>query len=549
MLEHTESNATARDGEQPPACEPAKKENQRGFMGDIGAGGEHFFMGFCSVDGVTANKSNADKHGWDVFVEVEQETSELTQLTLHEPIIAGKVQVKSTRTTSIKVDVTLSNLRKMATSPLPSFYVLMDFSQGFYSPRAFIRHVDEALIREILERVNAHIIAGKAERLHKLTLRIDFGLGREMKLSEPSTFKTAVLRAVGRSPAEYTDKKLMFLKTVGFEDGGHTLHFQLEGMENLTAMVNATLGMGGSVALQNMQFSTRRFGHEDPSSRRESSTGSMEIMPVTPAAKGTLTFRELSTGASAQVDACAYFSPMHEYLPQHLKKIRFDCGTFDWVMNEGGTNAQFTATLDPDLPVNLEELAHFFQVVCLMHAPKNLSIDMDFQGQHSTVVVKNGIGLPDYSQALETADMLLKMKSFFADRGNLVISATELMRNDRNIRGLSALLNRDAGANITFRHEADEPFEAACLTPLTLLIAGKCYLVVLAMFGDMSRIEHGRYTVATTGFDVLYKTVFREEDLTVEKVFRQIEPLITDYKHALPIVNLVPAMLNRSLDN
>ncbi|SDU91617.1 hypothetical protein SAMN05216558_0649 [Pseudomonas vancouverensis] len=138
-------------------------------MGDIGAGGEHFFMAFCSVDAVTANKSNADKHGWDVFVEVEQEASELTQLTLHEPIIAGKVQVKSTRTTSLKVDVTLSNLRKMATSPLPSFYVLMDFSQGLYSPRAFIRHVDESLIREILERVNTHIIAGKAEKLHKLS--------------------------------------------------------------------------------------------------------------------------------------------------------------------------------------------------------------------------------------------------------------------------------------------------------------------------------------------------------------------------------------------
>ncbi|PWK45894.1 hypothetical protein C7534_101495 [Pseudomonas sp. OV226] len=69
-------------------------------------------MGFCSVDGVTANKSSADKHGWDVFVEVEQETGTLTLITLHKPIIGGKVQVKSTRTTSLKVDVTLSNLRK-----------------------------------------------------------------------------------------------------------------------------------------------------------------------------------------------------------------------------------------------------------------------------------------------------------------------------------------------------------------------------------------------------------------------------------------------------
>ncbi|WP_223434648.1 MULTISPECIES: hypothetical protein [unclassified Pseudomonas] len=517
-------------------------------MGDIGAGGEHFFMAFCSVDGVTANKSNADKHGWDVFVEVEQETSELTQLTLHEPIIAGKVQVKSTRTTSLKVDVTLSNLRKMATSPLPSFYVLMDFSQGLYSPRAFIRHVDESLIREILERVNTHIIAGKAEKLHKLTLRIDFGLGREMRLSEPSTFKSEVLRAVGRSSAEYTDKKLTFLKTVGFEDGGHVMHFQLEGMENLTALVNASLGMGGSVQLQNLQFSTRRFGQVDPGSGRELSTGVMEITPAAPTARGTLTFRDLSTGASAQVNASAYASPMHAWLPEHLKILRFDCGPFDWLMNENGSSAQFTSTIDPDLPANLDELSNFFQIVCLLHSPKNLSIDMDFQGKQSSVTVKNGIGLPSYLPALETADLLLKIKSYFGDRGLLMVSVTELMRSHREIRGLWAFLSSAAGAHLNFRFdEAHEPFKAACLTPLAVTVGGKCYLALLSMFGDMSRLDNGRYTVATTGFDVLYKTVLREEEVNGEKILRQFERIIANYKHSLPVVNLVTAMLDHSL--
>lgn len=502
-------------------------------------------MGFCSVDGVTANKSNADKHGWDVFVEVEQGNGELTLMTLHEPIIAGKVQVKSTRTTSLKVDVALSNLRKMATSPLPSFYVLMDFSQGPYPQRAFIRHVDEPLIREILERVNTHIIAGKAERLHKLTLRVDFGLGREIWLSEPSTFKSEILRAIGSSPAEYTDKKSMFLKNVGFEDGRHAMHFQLEGMENLTVLVNATLGMGGSVELQNMQFSTKRFDHEDPRSRSELSAGVMELTPAAPAAKGTLTFRDLSTGASASVGASAFFSPKHEWLPKSLKKIRFDCRTFDWFMNEDGSSAQFTATLDPDLPVDLDELANFLQIVCLLRTPKSLSIDMDFCGFQTSIVVKNGIGLPDYSRALETADILLKMKSYFADRENLTTSATELLRNDQEIRAISAFLNSEARANISFRFvEAHEPFDAAWLVPLALRVGEKCYLAVVAIFGDMSRSEQGRYTVTTTDFDVLYKTVLRENELNTEKILLRLEPITANFKHSLPIVNLVPVMLD-----
>lgn len=68
------------------------------------------------------------------------------------------------------------------------------------------------------------------------------------------------------------------------------------------------------------------------------------------------------------------------------------------------------------------------------------------------------------------------------------------------------------------------------------------------MFGDMSQSEQGRYTIATTGFDVLYKTVLREEELNSEKVLRRLEPIIANYKHSLPIVNLVSAMLDRSLN-
>ncbi|MGJ7512764.1 hypothetical protein ACSFE6_00095 [Pseudomonas baetica] len=72
-------------------------------------------------------------------------------------------------------------------------------------------------------------------------------------------------------------------------------------------------------------------------------------------------------------------------------------------------------------------------------------------------------------------------------------------------------------------------------------------MAALAMFGDMSRSGQGRYTVATTGFDALYKTVLSEEELNGDKILRQLEPIIDNYKPPLPTVNLVPAMLDLSL--
>lgn len=154
-------------------------------MGDIGTGGELHFMVLCTDGGLTANKSQTDRHGWDVLIELEQPAGFLSQSTLHEPIIAGSVQVKSTRSKKLTVDVTLSNLRKMATTPLPSFYVLVDYSEGPVPHRAFIRHVDESLIGQILKRVSAHVTDGSGHLLHKKTLRIDFSRGQEISLKDP----------------------------------------------------------------------------------------------------------------------------------------------------------------------------------------------------------------------------------------------------------------------------------------------------------------------------------------------------------------------------
>ncbi|RLU08377.1 hypothetical protein CS078_15915 [Pseudomonas prosekii] len=60
-------------------------------------------------------------------------------------------------------------------------------------------------------------------------------------------------------------------------------------------------------------------------------------------------------------------------------------------------------------------------------------------------------------------------------------------------------------------------------------------------------VDSGRYVVATTVLDALYKTVLREEEVNGEKILRQFEQIIANYKHSLPIVKLVTAMLYHSL--
>ncbi|MGE8303333.1 MAG: hypothetical protein ACN6PW_02650 [Pseudomonas kermanshahensis] len=514
-------------------------------MSDIGSAGEHFFMGFCFADGVNANKCGADKNGWDVIVEVDQDPRQLSQHTLHEPIITAKVQVKSTRKKSLKVDVTLSNLRKMATSPLPTFYVLLDFSEGAPPRRAFLRHMNEALIKETLERVNALLVEGNAQKLHKSTMRVDFEQGREIALNDSDTFKRAVLDAVGRSASGYADRKSAFLRDVGTSDGSHLLRFEIQGIESLTALVNATLGMGGTIPLHSMQMSSKRFGMEDPGSRSMNEGGLIELGPIAPTAQGTLTFRNPATGASTQVAALAYMSPLHHALPKHLRRIRFDCGMFDWLINEDGSNAQFQTTLDPNQPVLLDDLCNFLQVMSLIHEPENLIVEVDLPGFHHSATIRNGTGVMNFSSLLEAADLLAKTKAFFQDRGALEVSVTDLLQLHTEVRGLTAYLHKEATLDLKFViDEQPDLNEATCLVPLSLKVGTRYYIAVVAVSGKLGRAEDGRYHVFSSHYEILYKTVLRAQELSREKVLQQIEVLTERYAAPLPIVNLIPVMLN-----
>lgn len=509
-------------------------------------------MALCAADGITANQSHADRNGWDVLIEVDQDTASLTQQTLHEPVMTGTVQVKSTRSKSLKVNVTLSNLRKMATSSLPAFYLLMDYSRGQLPSRAFLIHVDEALIQRILERANIHLVAGEQNQLNKHKMTIDFSLGQELTLDGSVRLKTELLNAIGNSQAEYTDRKQRFLKSVGFENGSHLMRFNLVGEENLQAMINATLGKWGPVELQDIQIIAQRFGVEDPKSRRHASVATLVIEPSAPSTIGMLTLRNIRTGDSVEIDATFHVSALHSVLPSHMLQIRIDCGLFDWYINSDGTEAKFVSSLDPQAPVKLEDLCSFLQAIRLLTQPEGLSVDMDFNGRKASFKVNGGVGLPDYPGILEVAEALLELKMMFRDRGHLEVSVEELLQGSHDIRGFGAFLKKQVVGSVSFTVDGKtEPFAAVCLVPLELNVGDKHYLAVLAVSEEMTLLPNGRFSMPTSNFEVVYRSVFNSSERTSDTTLQQLQRVVDEYSHPLPIICLMelqaPASENRRL--
>ncbi|WP_031639690.1 hypothetical protein [Pseudomonas aeruginosa] len=507
---------------------------------DIGTGGEHYFMAVCATQGITANKSQTDRHGWDVLIEVDRAGVPLSQATLHEPVITGVVQIKSTTTSSLKVSVSLSNLRNLASSPLPAFYLLMDYSQGHVPTRAFLRHVDEDLIRQILKRVNKHTVAGDEGNLHKRTMQIDFALGQEIDLQEASALRTEFLRAIGNSQATYTDTKQRFLRSVGYEDGAGKIRFQLVGRESVEAMIEATMGRGGTVEMQDMLFALQRFGLEDPRSHHHTPVGTLVVDPSPAMATGTLTLRSRRTGDNVQVPAAAYVSAMYGSVPSHVLQARIDCGLFDWYLSADGASAKFASTLDPESPVKLEDLHAYLQIVAMLNQPEGLGVEFEFVGRpRITATINNGSNLPAFPGALELADSLLKIKTAFGDRGELNISLAELLEGYNVIWPFFAYMNNKASARVYWpAGDRTEAYEAIVVTKLDLTVDGKCYLAILAVSGQMTLQPDGRFSMPCKGFDPIYKTVLRADECQDEETLRHLQRVVDDYSHTLPVVRL-----------
>jgi hypothetical protein len=65
-------------------------------MRDLGRMGESAFSLWCSSAGLTANRSDVDKEGWDFLVEFQNNKAENPLLSdIHEAAYTSKVQVKA----------------------------------------------------------------------------------------------------------------------------------------------------------------------------------------------------------------------------------------------------------------------------------------------------------------------------------------------------------------------------------------------------------------------------------------------------------------------
>ena len=214
-------------------------------MRDLGKAGEDFFSGLCAISGMTANKAVSDRNGWDLYVEIDEENMFLDAMSLHEGQVETKIQVKTTDGKNKFVDVELSNLKKMVTTPVPAFYVLIGYEGGESPAAAYLYHVDKELIDRVLKKIASLVAVNPKVKLNKRTMRLNFT--QSITPLKGSRLREMMVSMIGGKSLKYIEQKTKYLESSGFEQGAHKLSFSIQGDDQLKQFIDMSLGFKGSL--------------------------------------------------------------------------------------------------------------------------------------------------------------------------------------------------------------------------------------------------------------------------------------------------------------
>ena len=145
---------------------------------DVGALGEKTLSLWASQVGITINKAQEDKRGWDYILEFSSHPR--TRADFHFPLdkdpslIICFVQVKSTDGRERSCSVKLSNWASLVKRPEPVFFLVLEFDHQDECQRAFLVHIGEEYIGKALKRLRE---AGpeKRDKLHEMTMDFSYG--------------------------------------------------------------------------------------------------------------------------------------------------------------------------------------------------------------------------------------------------------------------------------------------------------------------------------------------------------------------------------------
>ncbi len=459
--------------------------------------GESVFQMWCAGAGLTANPSDVDKTGWDYFVEFPF-LSSLSPESIHKSPIECKIQVKATDDRKGKISVTLSNLRRLITAQMPSFFVFIEFDGKSDAQNGYVVHVDNDMISNVLKRLHSIEQSDKENRFNHRTMTIHYNESHRLGKLDGATLKELLLSHIGNDMAKYVEAKNLHLKSTGYENGFGTINFVTGGKENILKLIDVSLGLEKFAEIKSFRGVNTRFGIKCKTPFIDAIDGKIEMPGVEPTTSGKIIFKSGKFDKGCSFSAKLYISQFNQMVPAEYAKARIEGEFFNIIFHPFTGEAEHSFSFGEGVYLEIHEFRHALILLRDLCTPnKIIYSEFDFNNfpkfSFNIEFHENKFQFADQLNALNSACNIL---SYFGVTEGVYASLNEISYYADEINQFSDVINSNeilCRAEFSAEDKTSiQEKEAACISLTSVQIGDHVFGIFVVILGDLIYSEEDK---------------------------------------------------------
>ena len=450
---------------------------------DLGGLGETKVEEWALQKGIVPNRVHYDKKGWDIFLEFPQAkiANRISYpLDIRPPEISCLVQVKATDKKIGRINrIKLTNWERMAKSPLPCFFTVIEYDGKEDPQRAYIVHMGEYWIEKTLERLR-ELEAQPSKLLHRCSMQLTYSDTDMIDTPNGASLENAIRKHVGDDPQEYFTKKCEWIKNVGYDEYRSKVHFTLPKMpyaSTMETLVDFGIGVTKEINLDSLSVEEVRFGiprslHPDI----EPVNPKITVGEVPPAGEADVVI----TGEEGSIlfqDSFTYYSPgnLFPFIPFEYWKLRFSSEIMSFILSMKDNRADVNLNLFQfDNRIHISKLSKAANFIRHSAVSGNVTFKMEITINNRTLELNiHSSDFPPINDQLnkilsiiETAGAVFSGFDQFAD---IEVTPTELMSQSIPLMMIKGFLDEEPVAHISSIIDSKEDIDLTSLAFINCL--------------------------------------------------------------------------------
>lgn len=485
-------------------------------MRDVGRMGEDSFSSLCNSVGLTANRVQADKTGWDFLIEFTHQHDMSVPIDMRDGAHQCKIQVKSTDKKIQSIPMSLSNLNRLAKDPLPAFVIMLGFYDKSTIQEVHCVHLGEDMIGRVLKSIRKNEAHGKTT-LNKLVMNVKFPSSSRLSRVSGESIMSFLQDSIGKSISDYTRRKLTILDNIGYTDHKHILRVNFDNCE-LETLENAYLGIPTTINFSEIKSYTTRFGIElEDSVDRGSGTLKIESGNGRPA---SLIFKENKLSPPLKFESQLYLSFLGK-----AKKFRIVNAFCQAFVDLESMNLKFNDLVTDSTEGTPAEVAKWFKVLGIIGKRGTLlSVEIK-DGPAMGLTMKGDTGTSSEAlESLEIANNLLAISQYFEVDPSFKYKVADIYKFESGVSHLSTLIKEKAECMVSFHIDLDvhplrDPQSITCgIGCFRFYIHNLFFSLLFSLKGNTIINDEGGYELHSNRLKVHNKWVSTEAFITEDEL-------------------------------